>query len=445
MGVLVAYIVVMSVIIFMSTDKATSLREMLLGNRSVGSLLGALSIGATWIWAPALFVSSENAYKMGLAGAFWFIVPNILTLIVFIPFAKKLSESLGDNFTLPSWIGEKYQSKRLMKLYNIQMSTVSILSTGVQIIAGAGILQELTGLNYLLLTIIMGVVAISYSQYSGIKASIVSDAFNMIVMLIVVIGIVVSLSINGYDAMSGLSGITGDKINVFDKEVFLTFGLSSAIGLMSGTFGDQNFWSLAASMKRGSVGKAFGLGAFFFSIVPIGLSLVGFMAVGDGFVPQNVGRVNMEFIQHTLPSWVMVPFVFMIIGGLMSTVDSNASSIAALASDVVPKYTVAKSRVAILVLIVGAVIVANSGVTVPQLFLIYGTVRATTMLPTVLTFFDNRLRESGVFYGIILSMVLGIPVFVYGSLNSLWQFKVAGSLFALSISGVVAYVTKERT
>lgn len=442
MGVLIFYVLVMSVFIFMFTSKAESLKDMILGGRNVSGLLGALSIGATWIWAPALFVSSENAYSLGLAGFFWFFVPNVLTLLLFIPFAKRLNAELGDNFTLPSWMGERHQSQRVKRLYNLQMSTVSILSTGVQIIAGAGILAELTGLPYHWLTVVIGFVALAYSQWAGIKASIMSDAFNMIVMLVVSIGVVWGLgNVLGWQTVSnGLGGITGLNGSIFDREVFLTFGLSSTIGLLSGTFGDQNFWQLASSIKTGRVGRAFGFGALFFAIVPLMLGLVGFMAAGVGFEPNIVGRVNLEFIQAYLPSWVVAPFLFMIVGGLMSTVDSNTSSIAGLASDIIPNYTVAKSRWTMLVLVVGAIAVANSGVTVPQLFLIYGTIRATTMLPTVLTFMSNKVREQGIFYGILGSMVTGIPTFVYGSFVDDWRFKVAGSLLAVLVSGSVVLI-----
>ena len=442
LGVLIFYILVMSVFIFTFTSKADSLKDMILGGRNVSGLLGALSIGATWIWAPALFVSSENAYSLGMAGFFWFFVPNILTLLMFIPFAKRLNQELGDNFTLPSWMGERHQSERVKRLYNLQMSVVSILSTGVQIIAGAGILAELTGLPYHWLTVVIGLVALAYSQWSGIKASIMSDAFNMVVMLVVSIGVVWGLGETlGWQTIgNGFGGITGLNGSILDRDVFLTFGLSSTIGLLSGTFGDQNFWQLAGSIKSGRIGKAFGLGALFFAIVPLMLGLVGFMAAGVGFEPNVVGRVNLEFIQAYLPSWVVTPFLFMIVGGLMSTVDSNASSIAGLASDVIPNYTVGKSRWAMGVLVIGAIAVANSGVTVPQLFLIYGTIRATTMLPTVMTFMLDGVREKGVFYGIIGSMITGVPTFIYGSINGDWRFKVAGSLLALLVSGSVVLI-----
>ena len=38
----------------------------LAANRNIGLFAGALSIGATWLWAPGLFVSATKAYTQAL-------------------------------------------------------------------------------------------------------------------------------------------------------------------------------------------------------------------------------------------------------------------------------------------------------------------------------------------------------------------------------------------
>lgn len=63
----------------------------------------------------------------------------------------------------------------------------------------------------------------------------------------------------------------------------LSFGLSTAIGLISGPFGDQSFWQRAFSVKKGMIGKAFMVGALLFALVPISMGAMGFIAAGSGF------------------------------------------------------------------------------------------------------------------------------------------------------------------
>ena len=86
--VLLAYAVVMFGATVLMTKKEGNVERFCVGNRDTGWGISALSIAATWIWAPALFTSTENAYTKGFAGLFWFLVPNVLCLILFIPFAK---------------------------------------------------------------------------------------------------------------------------------------------------------------------------------------------------------------------------------------------------------------------------------------------------------------------------------------------------------------------
>lgn len=86
--VLAAYAVIMIAATVLMTNKEKSVERFCVGNRNIGWFISALSIAATWIWAPALFTSTENAYTKGFAGLFWFLVPNVLCLIFFIPFAS---------------------------------------------------------------------------------------------------------------------------------------------------------------------------------------------------------------------------------------------------------------------------------------------------------------------------------------------------------------------
>ena len=139
--VLLIYVAVMLGVTVLMTKKENNIEQFCVGNRSTGWMVSALSIAATWIWAPALFTSVENAYTKGFAGLFWFLVPNVLCLIVFIPFAKKIRKEMPKGITLSGYMYEKYHSKAVRNTYLFQLGTLSVLSTGVQLLAGSKILS----------------------------------------------------------------------------------------------------------------------------------------------------------------------------------------------------------------------------------------------------------------------------------------------------------------
>ena len=219
--------------------------------------------------------------------------------------------------------------------------------------------------------------------------------------------------------------------------------MPTAIGLIAAPFGDQCFWQRAFSIQESKVGRAFKLGAVFFAVVPLSMGILGFIAAGSGYVAQDAGMVNFELVGSLFPKWVMLPFLFMVISGLLSTADSNLCAVASLTSDFGGGMKAVKgSMLALLALAVG---IANiPGLAVTDLFLVYGTLRATTMLPTVLTLKGKTLSARGVFAGITASIVIGMPVFVVGTFLGSSTLKTVGCLCAVLLSGIVALATAPR-
>ena len=121
---LIAYAAIMILVTLLFTRKETDISRFCVGDRNTGWFQSALSIAATWIWAPALFTSTENAYTKGFAGLFWFLVPNVLCLILFIPFAKKIRREMPEGITLSGYMHGKYKSKGVKNTY-LQWSTNS--------------------------------------------------------------------------------------------------------------------------------------------------------------------------------------------------------------------------------------------------------------------------------------------------------------------------------
>ena len=133
----------------------------------------------------------------------------------------------------------------------------------------------------------------------------------------------------------------------------------------------------------------------------------------------------------------------MVISGLLSTVDSNLCAAASLTSDY--GWGIREAKSAMLLLLALGIGIANiPGLTVTHLFLFYCTLRATTLLPTVMTLAGKRLTGTGVFAGIVTSFCIGLPVFAYGNLNNLSIWKTAGSLLTVFLSGAVALALSQK-
>ncbi len=443
--VLLIYAALMLITTVTFTKKEKDISGFCVGNRNMGWLISALSIAATWIWAPALFTSTENAYSKGFAGLFWFLVPNVLCLILFIPFAKRIRREMPEGITLSGYMYEKYRSEGVKRVYLFQLTALSAMSTGVQLLAGGKILSLLTGIPFWLMTIIMAVIAYSYSQFSGIRASVLTDAVQMVFMLIAGISFAVFGIRNGGGTetlLAGLGGINGDASQLFSErglEIFLGFGLPTTIGLLSGPFGDQSFWQRAFCVRKDRIGRAFFIGALLFGIVPLSMGLLGFIGAGMGYAATDIGVINFELITNLFPSWAVIPFLFMIVSGLLSTIDSNLCAVSSLTTDIFKDKSLKRTKGAMLALLLAGIIIANiPGLTVTHLFLMYGTLRASTLLPTVMTLAGVSLNPRGIVIGVICAMAIGLPIFGYANIMNISVLKTVGSLMTVLISGCVA-------
>lgn len=446
--VLIIYAALVLSATFIFTKKTNNTIQFNVANRNVGGFRGAMSIAANWVWAPSLFVAAERAYVTGVPGMFWFLVPNVLCLILFIPFAKRMRAQMPDGITLSDYMGQRY-SPRVKGVYEFQLGALAVLSASVQLLAGSKVVSLMTGLPFWLVSIILAAIAFAYAQFSGIRASIAADIVK-IAVLFVGLAILLPMALKASGGLStwvqGLGGISGEYTALFGTkgiDVLFAFGLPTAIGLTSGPFGDQSFWQRAFTIREKSLGKAFMFGALLFAVVPICMGSIGFLAAGSGFQAKDAGVVNLEFVNAALPQWVLVPLLFMVVAGLLSVVGSNLCATASLISD--QSRPVSTARVGMLALLAVAVAIANiPGLTVTHLFLFYGTLRASTLLPTVMTLLGKKLDARAVFAGILLSLCVGLPMFAYGNLAASSLFKTLGSIITVSMSGAVAVAASRK-
>jgi Na+/proline symporter len=443
-----------------STTKA----GFLVADRTISEWLAAFSIASSWIWAPSLFVSAQKAYLEGIVGLFWFTVPNILTLVLFAHFSEAVRSKIPKGYTLTAHIKELY-GKRTHGLYMVQNFVLLIGCLAVQMLGGGKILAAISGLSYPIITLLLAVMAISYTMLYGLKASIITDWFKM-GLLLLLLAIIVPWAVTAAGGLhivaAGLGGKSGAFTSLFSDKgisVFWNFGLATTIGLLSGTFSDQAFYQRTFAVTEGRVKGAYYKGAFLFALVPLSMSLLGFIMAGSGAAVSDPSMVNLAAIKAFLPAWAVLFFVFLLVSALLSAMDSHLTAASSIVGHDLTThrttgdpdktsreedfYALNRGRLGMIAITIVAIGIANiPGMQILWLFLFNGVFKSSTMLPTILTVLSRRRwSESGVFYGILTSLLIGMPIFVYGSLNKNTPFIVAGALIAVLASGIVTVLT----
>jgi Na+/proline symporter len=423
----------------------------LLANRKVGWFLGGFSIASSWIWAPALFVSVQVAYQMGLAGIFWFTLPNVLALVIFAFFAPQIRAKFPEGYTFTQYIKERLQSERVHRVFLFPYFFYQLMAVVVQLFAGGSLLSLLTGIPLTTIMPILAAIVLVYTLISGFQASIVTDFVQL--GLIYLIGLVILplawQAAGGIQAISaGFQGIQQIP-SMFDPGVAFSFGIVTAIGLIAGSISDQSNWQRAFAIKKGQEVKAFIFGSILFGIVPIALSTLGFLAVNPALgitLPAgiDVSMIGVQTVATLLPLWAVSLFVIMLLAGLSSALDAGLSAASSLwVADVAkPKgddQAILSARKSMIVLTLVGLAVSMSILYIPnfgiqQLFGVFNTIAACVMVPTVLSLYQKQLSEAGVFWGVLVSFCVGIPIFIYANIINEPIWIVGSSVLIVVIS-----------
>lgn len=413
-----------------------TLDGFLVVNRRVPWWLGGPAITASWTWAVALMVSVQMSYEQGLAGIFWFTVPNVIAVLVYIWLGPAIRRKLPQGYSLPEWIHTRFSDKRVTGLYLFVFVYYQIMAVLVQIYAGAHVLSAATGISPLWLMPAVLIITLAYALISGMEASVLTDLLQTALLLVPgwLIVLLIVRAAGGHFNFEGVG--PGGGLNPFSPYIALTAGVISSVGLISGAICDQEFWQRCFSIKESDLKKSFVFGAILFATIPVSLSLLGFVAaspevglvLSPGFDKSLVG---FAIVGHLLP-WAAVLYLYMILAGLCSTLDSALSAVSSLCPLIVDapwktnqrerrQFTLGQARLSMVLL--GVVGLALSygvefipGFGLKYLWWFFNTMAACVVVPTVLSLFWDRLSARGVLVGSGIGIAVGLPLVVYASI-----------------------------
>jgi len=156
--------------------KATTLEKFILGDR-LGTKALVATIVSTFYGASAILGGVSLTYQMGL-GVIWFMVPFYLGNIAIVFLLKKIADS--KRYTLPDFLGDFY-GKEFAIASSVLLATLCLIPE--EIIAGGKILATFTPMPVEVAMGIMALVLIVPVAIGGMKADVMTDVVQFILML----------------------------------------------------------------------------------------------------------------------------------------------------------------------------------------------------------------------------------------------------------------------
>lgn len=374
----------------------------------------AASIASTWIWAPALFISSSIAYFNGIYGFLWFLIPNVLTLVVFGYFTQKFIPEEG--FTVGSFFEDlPYQQK----IHSIVSLILLVCSTCVQYIALNTIVNMFFDVNIYITTLVAGLICYVYTYYGGIKFCIQSDGWKYVVLLVCSVGLLFSCSTKEMIMNIHWTGLNHPTF----KHISLTFGIITAIGLMCAPYVDNTFWQRVYSVKKENRFFVYFHSAIMFAIIPMVFGFLGFVATGCCQLPDW----NITQMFHNLSSKII--FLIAALSTLVATVDSNMCAIEPLMDK---DFRCHNNILPIPIFLIGVplLIIYLFNPSIIDLFLVYGTIRTALAIPTLLKM-TNNYNKYRLFIGTLCGIAIGGIGYAWCSFMDYDDYRWIATLLAL--------------
>ncbi|NND65882.1 MAG: hypothetical protein HKM24_07945 [Gammaproteobacteria bacterium] len=417
-----------------------SVEHFFVANRSVSGWLGALSVAASWVWAPALFVSTQVGYQWGYSGLFWFVLPNMVALASFSLFAKKVREKLPQGFSYIEFIQNINGGFRNTQL-TIQL-IVQMVAFAIQVTAGAELLSLVADAPFHWVVVVMTLGPLAYSLIAGLSSSVFTDAIQYLIIVCTI-----GLIFLGFPEWQAASQSGLRSFDPFESNLMWQFGLASALTLVAGIFADHQQWQRAFAIKSSAVARTYVSASFLHGLVTFSLGTFGLLLFGIGFDTDNTKMVGVEFITNDMHLLFSVAFTFMALCGLCSTLDSCFCAFSSLISTEVIKTQnrVKTARWAMVILAIIGLMIGLSRTSVITLWMLAGVLRLICVFPTMWSITGKNFNGHAGSAAIIIGAMAGGPLFVYSSYHGLLELRTVGMILCIAVSGLVCLVAMMKS
>ena len=176
-----------------------------IGGRSMGGLVLAMTLVATFTSASSFIGGPGVAYEKGLVWVYLSMIQVPTAFIILGIQGKKfalIARKTGA-VTVTDYLRSRYKSKTVVWISSICLVLFFIAQMMSQFIGGAVLFESITGLSYIYGLLLFGTVVIVYTTIGGFKAVVTTDTIQGVIMVIggfIILFTIVS-SAGGFDSL----------------------------------------------------------------------------------------------------------------------------------------------------------------------------------------------------------------------------------------------------
>jgi solute:Na+ symporter, SSS family len=364
------------------------------GARTLGlSFLGA-GVGA-WV----LFAPPEVGAGVGVVAVVGYAVGAAVPVLLFGLLGGRIRRALPRGRSVA-----ELARARFGRVFAGWVALASLAYMGLfvtaELTAVAGVTGLLAGVDPTLSVLAVATATLAYTTWGGLRASLVTDRWQAgLIVALLAVGVAAVLvdvpDAAGAVARSGLLGV--DRVG---GEVALTL----VIAVTAANALHQGYWQRVwAAQDERALRRGAWLGAALTVPVVLVVGLLGVLAAGTG---RGLDASPVPFFSLTagLPAVVLAVVLVLGVALVASSVDTLETGLVSLVVAEVPGASLAAARVAAVLVVVPAVVVAVQGHSVLRLFLVADLLCAGVVAP-LLSALWHRATAAGALSGAVAGLL----------------------------------------
>ena len=393
----------------------------MISNHRIGFGMGAASMTATWVWAASFYAAATSGFTYGVSGPLHYGFWGALMILFIYPFGRRFRELAPNAATLGEVIHARHgaSSQLILAFSNLLGSIISLM---VNLTAAGALVSVLSPLSFQAGIVIAGIGVLSYTFYSGFRASVFTDFGQLVAMMAIAVVIIpaVLFAMGGPSVMvENLSNLTGEQASLFSKEAFLHQGAPYFVAVLAYAIGNQTISQRLFAVDESHIKPTFITATISYGAIVIGLGMIGLMALTMGVQPLdgNMNNLIPQMVSSYLPPFFIGLFFILVIGSLSSTADSDLSALSAIMMADVYGKNIAKNKAdPRKMLIVGRATMITAtviGMTLASLafdilvmLVFVGALWGAIVFPVIASCFWNRVTNAAFTWAVIVALLV---------------------------------------
>ena len=401
------------------SKKYKGLENYLTANRSIGAMSLTTSLVASALGAWIFFGPASAATWGGIGSIIGYSFGTAFPMIALIFLGTKLRKMFPKGRTLTEFVKKKF-GKEFFKLILILMIFYMFIFLCAEITAISMLVNYISGTALWITAFFVIVTTLTNTLYGGLRASILTDNFQFIIILLFFFIFVVNIFLLNENTIS-LDLIKNNSSHLISRNFLpnYTAGLTFFIAVAATNLFHQGNWQRVFAAKNEKILKQ-SLVASFFIIIPI-VFFMGF----SGLIAVSINdRVNPDLAFFSIllnedAVFLSVLVVIMALSLTISTLDTLVNAISSLVIVEGKKFFINHSNESLLklsnlflvILSLIAFFVASKGYSILYLFLLADLFCCAAVFTVFNGLYSRNVKEKNSFISILLGLVLGLLFF----------------------------------